>query len=389
MFSIGSDGSNYQIVHVFNGASEGSFHYSGLLQVGATLYGTASGGPQGLGGSVYSLTLPVPQVTGVQVSSSDWTPAYLNALQGAGMGNGLGYAIPVGSTLQTQSLPWGNIDQIQITFNENVTVEQASLALTGLNVSQYAFSAFHYDYTTFTATWTLANPIAADKLHIALVSSGANGVVDNLGMPLNGQWSDNVSSYPSGSGLGGSDFNFGFSVLPGDANQDGIVNGLDIAEVASNWLHAGGILGDTNGDNVVNGLDIAAIASSWLTTLPAGSNANAASVAAAPLPLSIAPAFTSPPTVDRVAAFVGPLGHTATSPATGGLSSQREVQAAFSLGYEAPSSAARHSGKSSTSLSSPLGTCESTAEIARASSLDGDLLHTLSISRAIGRTPLK
>ena len=51
----------------------------------------------------------------------------------------------------------------------------------------------------------------------------------------------------------------------GDVNHDGIVNGLDIADVASHWLQVGsGVEGDANGDGVVNGLDISLIASHWL-----------------------------------------------------------------------------------------------------------------------------
>jgi hypothetical protein len=53
--------------------------------------------------------------------------------------------------------------------------------------------------------------------------------------------------------------------LPGDVNHDGVVNGLDIADVASHWLQTGtGVMGDANGDGTVNGLDIALIASNWL-----------------------------------------------------------------------------------------------------------------------------
>ena len=53
--------------------------------------------------------------------------------------------------------------------------------------------------------------------------------------------------------------------LPGDVNFDGVVNGLDIALVASHWLQSGnGVAGDANFDGVVNGLDISLIASNWL-----------------------------------------------------------------------------------------------------------------------------
>ena len=54
--------------------------------------------------------------------------------------------------------------------------------------------------------------------------------------------------------------------LVGDANADGIVNGLDIAVVSSNWLQTGPqpLAGDVNADGVVNGLDVALISSHWL-----------------------------------------------------------------------------------------------------------------------------
>lgn len=55
-------------------------------------------------------------------------------------------------------------------------------------------------------------------------------------------------------------------VVPGDANADGTVNGLDIAAVSSHWLEHDAALGDVNTDGIVNGLDVTAIASHWLQT---------------------------------------------------------------------------------------------------------------------------
>jgi hypothetical protein len=61
----------------------------------------------------------------------------------------------------------------------------------------------------------------------------------------------------------------------GDVNFDGVVNGLDIADVASHWLSTGAqVAGDANDDGVVNGLDIALIASHWVQT-GAGAGATA------------------------------------------------------------------------------------------------------------------
>jgi hypothetical protein len=62
--------------------------------------------------------------------------------------------------------------------------------------------------------------------------------------------------------------------LPGDVNHDGIVNGLDLSALASNWLKAGSgannLSGDVNHDGVVNGLDINLISTHWLQTGPSG-----------------------------------------------------------------------------------------------------------------------
>ena len=67
----------------------------------------------------------------------------------------------------------------------------------------------------------------------------------------------------------------GFHLIPlaGDVNHDGIVNGLDISLVASNWLATGSNPADANGDGVVNGLDISLIASNWLRTDGGGGGA--------------------------------------------------------------------------------------------------------------------
>lgn len=57
------------------------------------------------------------------------------------------------------------------------------------------------------------------------------------------------------------------AIVPGDVNGDGIVNGQDIALIASNWSNGWGP-GDGNQDGIVNGQDIALVASNWLKTGP-------------------------------------------------------------------------------------------------------------------------
>jgi hypothetical protein len=44
-------------------------------------------------------------------------------------------------------------------------------------------------------------------------------------------------------------------------NGDGVVSGIDLATLLSNWGGSGA--GDINGDGIISGPDLAAILSSW------------------------------------------------------------------------------------------------------------------------------
>src|SRR5262249_48740570 len=114
------------------------------------------------------VTVTVPQVQNVLVDGTNWTAPFLAELQTASLGNGNGYAIPVGSSDQLKTLPWTNLNQIQVVFSDDVNVQASDLSLTGINVAQYGFSDFKYDHTSFTATWTLGATITTDKLTLSL-----------------------------------------------------------------------------------------------------------------------------------------------------------------------------------------------------------------------------
>jgi endonuclease/exonuclease/phosphatase family metal-dependent hydrolase len=258
-----------------------SWYYSTnttILAAGTQFFYAVATDTFGVSSATASVSLNVipPQVANVMVDGTGWTPDYLSELQANGLGSG-GYSIPVHSINQLQTLGWVNIDQIQIVFSQDVSVQQASLALTGVSGGTYSFASFDYNEDTFTATWTLTAPIGADKLHIDLQSGGPAAVENLAGSPLDGEWTDSVSRYPSGNGTAGGDFNFSFNVLPGDANQDGVVNGLDIQQLASSWLQST-FAGDVNGDDVVNGLDLNTVASHWLISLPTGGGSASSNV---------------------------------------------------------------------------------------------------------------
>ena len=62
-------------------------------------------------------------------------------------------------------------------------------------------------------------------------------------------------------------------VLPGDFNDDGVVNGSDVVGVHNEWLRINGavptIFGDINGDGVVDGMDYNDVRRQIGTSLPA------------------------------------------------------------------------------------------------------------------------
>jgi hypothetical protein len=381
-----------------------------------------------------------PRVAAVSVDGSTWAPTFQSALQNAGLG-ATGYQIPVGSAAQLQALPWNSLNQIQITFNENVNVSENSLVVTGVSAGQYAFNGFSYSNATHTAIWTLGSPIGTDRLTLDLLSTGVNAVTDALGDPLDGEWTDGTSVFPSGNGTPGGDFRFGFNVLPGDTNPDGVVNGLDINQIASHWLTLGGLAGDINGDGIVNGLDINVIASQWLKTLPAGggsgsgagtgdastlgsgggdtmdalnsvavsqvaqsgaigsawplaqpgevatsvASTNATSAAAsspAQLLFSLAPSFTSPEALDRTASFVGKLDAPQYAASIDHLMSQKSATGGL-VGLSTLSAAAHQSGKAAQSSSQWIDADAGTAMLGQmlTSSFDEDLLEVLAAGR--------
>ena len=180
----------------------------------------------------------LPTVTGVLVASSAWSSSFLNSL------GGVGYAIPDGPN-QLLPLPGSNLNEVIIEFSENVNVTEGDLALTGVNVPSYGFSAFSYDAVAHRATWTLSQNLVRDKLLVDLDGSTANAVVDVAGNRLDGDWVNPTWSppsapsggdaWPSGDGTAGGDFQFRINVLPGDVNQDGTVNVADLAVLAANY----------------------------------------------------------------------------------------------------------------------------------------------------------
>ncbi|MEM8945040.1 MAG: hypothetical protein AAGD11_07645 [Planctomycetota bacterium] len=217
------------------------------------------------------LSVTPPTVVDVAVASTAWSSSFLDYLDNSNLGS-KAYSIPIGSTAQSLNLPWENIDQIKITFSEDVHVDSADLAMSGVNTSYYEFDGFVYDAITHVATWTLADVIAADRLMLDLDADGLDPVTDLAGNLLDGEWVDNVTSGPSGNGTAGGDFEFTFNVVPGDVDQNTYVTFYDYVFVRARDGQ------DTNGANYtalhdIDGSGLIDLADWWSTYGYVGSTA--------------------------------------------------------------------------------------------------------------------
>ena len=241
-----------------------------------------------------------PTVTNVEVLSTDWDASYISYLQAHGLGLE-GYAIPVGTTAQTATLSWNNLDQIKIKFSKDIDIQAADMSLSGKNTTSYAIAAFFYDPQTCVATWTLAAPLSKDRLMIDLDANGINPVKDLNGNVLDGDWTNNTSTYQSGNGSAGGDFEFLFNVLPGDVNSSGQVTNLDYvvarAQEGKNTTNSGyNAKCDVDGSGLVETSDWQFVLAKMADTLPTGSPAGASNDA--PTTKGFAPVSISDAAID-------------------------------------------------------------------------------------------
>ena len=138
-------------------------------------------------------------------------------------------------------LPWLGINRFQITLSQAQTLTPADVTVSsaiGVNYGPVTVSGSGTSYTI-----TLAQPInAADRVTITIVNPGV------------------------------SMFNRRLDVLPGDFNDDGVVNSQDMVGIRNEMLGFAGavptIFGDINGDGVVDIKDYNAVRERIGTTLP-------------------------------------------------------------------------------------------------------------------------
>jgi hypothetical protein len=222
------------------------------------------------------LTAIPPKVTAVEFSSTLWDSAFVGYLQTQGLGTD-GYAIPAGSN-QLKTLPWANLNQIRITFDQDVHVKAGDLSVSGTNTTAYAFANFSYDSSSWTAAWTLTSTLVKDKILLDLDGDGMAPVHNAEGQALDGAWTDGTSAFPSGNGNSGTDFEFRVNVLPADIDKNTLVSNSDSMAVGWRIGKSIGVTGylphyDLDGSGTITYSDYAFAYAHLADTLPTGNPA--------------------------------------------------------------------------------------------------------------------
>ena len=228
-------------------------------------------------------------MTGVRVNSTAWDGTFRDFVDGGLGDSALGYVIPNGSD-QLEVLPWININQVLVTFNEDVSASLSSGDLTlgviaGVNADGTtaripSVISVEWNAAELTATFTLNQSIEPARIELQIASAN---VTDAAGNELDGEFSNGQESNLSGDSDAGGDFRFNINVLPGDVVRPGneIVGTDDAAFVQANpgllMPGVGPILfydpfNDLNGDGAVNGLDVQSAVSRNTARLPGASS---------------------------------------------------------------------------------------------------------------------
>ncbi len=253
--TVTAEDSSGNVLTSFNGTITVALSNNpGTATLGGTLTATAQDGVA----TFSDLTLDEPgigytlQVSGINLAAATTNP--FNVQTAVGSSVVVEWGTSGTDTLQTASdglrllpagrntdMPWLGIDQFTITL-----AQATSLAAGDVTVS----SAIGADYGPVTVsgsgtsyTITLAQPI--DQADLVSITIG-NATIASFTRVLD--------------------------VLPGDFNDDGVVNAQDLVGVRNEWLHVDGatytIFGDINGDGVVNVTDYNDVRAEIGTTLP-------------------------------------------------------------------------------------------------------------------------
>jgi Ca2+-binding RTX toxin-like protein len=242
------------------------------------------------------LCLPGPVMESVRVRSTTWKNNFENRPAANNAAVAIGGEIDIDGEGKT-TIPWANIDQIVIAFDQDVSVDADSLILRG-NDGRYSIAAFSYYAETFTGTWTLDEAIDGDAIALGVVDRNGAKIGNGLDVPPD---LSTVASDPSFSTT------YSFNVAAGDVNGDGVVDVRDVRQAA-----AGGVFSsvgdetyiaehDFDGDGSITLLDVLGIRNAQGTRLAPTTTGSGAPAAAG----AVVAAAPEARAADRVLAAVG------------------------------------------------------------------------------------
>ncbi|MEQ1825809.1 MAG: Ig-like domain-containing protein [Pirellula sp.] len=168
-----------------------------------------------------------PRVTSVRVNSTAWSDVFRDFADGGFVDpTAFGYVVPTGNNSQAATLPWVNMNQILVQFNENVsasldvgdfrlTSSIAGITADGSTAVIPTINNVQYINGSNVAVLTLSRSLDASTIILEVLSGGVRDVSGNS---LDGEWTNDVSTL-SGNGAIGGDFSFRMHVLPGKAVQ--------------------------------------------------------------------------------------------------------------------------------------------------------------------------
>jgi hypothetical protein len=143
------------------------------------------------------------------------------------------------------------------------------LTLYGVRSAEVHAIGFSYDAVTFTAAWTFAAPLGADKWLIHLPDT----LVDLSGSALDGEWTTGQVAAATGDGAAGGDLLFRVNTVPGDVNRSATTLGDDVVLVRNSQFKTIGAAGysaffDVNGSGTILGDDVVLTRNRQFSSLP-------------------------------------------------------------------------------------------------------------------------
>ena len=215
-------------------------------------------------------SLVLPRVWDAWVSSSEWTPEFMQKIDEDYGGADARYGWPV-----PMPFAWVNVDRVTVRFTRSVAVAPDDLIIHGVNAPRTVAESVEYEYDMRLGldivTWTLPRPIAADKF-ILEVDGDRGGV--------HARYYDDIWLDGDNDSEPGGDYLQRMNILPANSNGGPFVDSGDLrtvrAAISTSITHPGEGNGsytidrDVNGDGRINSVDLSEVRKRYLTRLPFG-----------------------------------------------------------------------------------------------------------------------